>query len=113
MNDLTLNILLSRIKDEADRLLAAETGLDREAAYQKAIVSVVMTTAEEQAVTSFEAWLLDRLDQAVRRSRNADVGDAKLSKVDGFDIDGSTLLQACNQSLSGHRVYDGVTERHQ
>ena len=44
--DLTLNILLGRIKDEADWLLAAESGLVRETAYQRAIALVVMTADE-------------------------------------------------------------------
>jgi predicted MarR family transcription regulator len=87
MTDLTLNILLGRIKDEADRLLAAESGLNRESAYQKAIASVVMTAAEEQAVTPFEARLLDRLDQAVRMGGGRPVATKRLAaELGGMDI---------------------------
>ena len=46
----TLCILRQKIKDEADRMMAAEDDLDRETAYQKGIASVVVTVAEEQSV---------------------------------------------------------------
>lgn len=85
--DLTLNILLGRIKDEADRLLAAKSGLDREAAYQKAVASVIMTAAEEQAVTPFEARLLERLSQAARRSGGRPVPTKSLAaELGGKDM---------------------------
>ncbi len=50
-----------------------------EAAYQRAIASVVMMAAEEQAVTPFEARLLDRLDQAVRRGDGRPVPTKRLA----------------------------------
>jgi hypothetical protein len=87
MIDFDLHVLLGRIKDEADRLMAAESGLDREAAYQKAIASVVMTAAEEQAVTPFEARLLDQLDQAVRTGGGRPVATKRLAvELGGMDI---------------------------
>lgn len=85
--EFTLRILLQKIKDEADCIMVAEDSLDREAAYQKAIASVVMTAAEEQAVTPFEARLLDRLDRTARQNGGRPVATKRLAvELGGKDV---------------------------
>lgn len=79
MLDLTLHTMLHQVKIEAERLLSSDSSLSRQDAYVQALGTVIMISAEEQAVSPFEARIISEMDRITRINGRRVVSVTQLS----------------------------------